>query len=418
MDELFATTTTTATTSSDAPKYTFWGVVTLAITLAITLVIAGLLAMAFNYWQTQRLLGNGRGGPVELNRAVDAQPFRLRALVHITPEGIRFLVEDGRVMQGSALLEKSLFENYVFNANSDNMLTGHGGPGERLDANGAADCRFLISLSAFLETLQILGLGDLHQTQPSKIESSTNAFSTSATMLSKSCTIRYMQPGSPLCTTLAEAGVTTTCELTTYEPEEEDTMDSEIPLQRDAIVFKTIMRSTWLHNAITELAATNPTVLTFSASPTHAPYFTLSGSGGPFSDSTVEFSVQNSHETDGKASSLRDRQKKGKNMAPMVTETFQVRPPEGQTRIRHSYKFALIHKALGAMAVSSKVSIRCDMQGVLSLQFMIELSSQNGAKAESGPVTSRMSSAVSFVDFKFVPIVDDSDAEESQSEDD
>ncbi|KZZ95726.1 Repair protein Rad1/Rec1/Rad17 containing protein [Ascosphaera apis ARSEF 7405] len=344
--------------------------------------------------------------------------FNPKALVTITPDGIRFMVEDGRVMQGLALLEKSLFENYTFDANAINAIDNHGAPEFSAGDGDYGHCRFLVSLSAFLETLQILGLSDLNQNQQSKMEGPTNAFSTPAAMLNKYCTISYMQPGAPLCTTLTESGVTTTCELTTYEPDEEDTEDSEIPLQRDAIVFKTVMRSTWLHNAITELAATNPTILTFSASPTHAPYFTLSGSGGPFSDSTVEFSVQNSDETDGNGGASRERQKKGKSAAPMVTETFLVRPPEGQMRIRQSYKFDLIHKALGAMAVSSKVSIRCDIQGVLSLQFMIELGGGIGVKSEYGAVTSKMSSAVSFIDFKFVPIVDDSDAEGTQSEED
>ncbi|KAI5310456.1 ssDNA endodeoxyribonuclease [Ascosphaera atra] len=221
-----------------------------------------------------------------------------------------------------------------------------------------------------------------------------------------------MQPGAPLCITLAEAGVTTTCELTTYEPDDwEDEGDADIPLQRDAIVFKTIMRSTWLHNAITELDATNPTILTFNASATEAPYFVLSCSGGPFSDSAVEFSVENDN-------AVRDerRRRKDARAAPAVSETFQVRPPEGATLVRQSYKFSLVRKALDAMAASSKVSIRCDEQGVMSLQFMIELGKSMHGKPDSGAVSSKISSAVSFVDFRFVPIIDDSDEEQSYAD--
>lgn len=48
------------------------------------------------------------------------------------------------------------------------------------------------------------------------------------------------------------------------------------------------------------------------------------------------------------------------------------------------------------MAAATKVSIRGDNQGVLSLQFMIEM--------EGGQV--------SFVDFRFVPLVQDGDEDE------
>ncbi|KAI5288092.1 ssDNA endodeoxyribonuclease [Ascosphaera aggregata] len=345
--------------------------------------------------------------------------FNPKALVHITPDGIRFLVEDGRVMQGLALLDKSLFERYIFNAKAMNGLAGRDGTQDDATQTAVTDCRFLISLSAFLETLQILGLSDTNHSQPSKLDPTTSAFSGAAVMLNKSCTISYMQPGSPLCTTLVESGVTTTCELTTYELDDRNEEENfEIPLQRDAIIFKTIMRSTWLHNAVTELAATDPAILSFSASSTHAPYLTLSGSGGPFSDSTVEFSVQDYNEMNGKLGASHDgrRQRNIKSIAPMVAETFQVRPPEGRTRVRQRYKFALVRKAIGAMAASSKVSIRCDSQGVLSLQFMIELGNSTNGRVDTAPVSTKMSSAVSFVDFKFVPIIDDSDGEETQSE--
>ena len=54
------------------------------------------------------------------------------------------------------------------------------------------------------------------------------------------------------------------------------------------------------------------------------------------------------------------------------------------------------------MAVAEKVSIRTDARGVLSLQFMVQL--------EGGHVT--------FVDFRFVPYVDeDGDAETEEETD-
>lgn len=169
------------------------------------------------------------------------------------------------------------------------------------------------------------------------------------------CRLSYSAQGEPFRIILEEKGVTTTCELVTYEP---DFME-DIPLQKDAIAQKIIMRASWLHDAINELSSTSPTRLTMVSSPT-APFFTLSSSG-PLGSATVEFSKD-----------------------PQLLETFHV-----PRRTVNTYKYSLIKGASRAMAIAAKVSIRSDEQGVLSLQFMIDV--------EGG--------GVSFVDFRFVPFI-------------
>ncbi|KMP00469.1 ssDNA endodeoxyribonuclease [Coccidioides immitis] len=348
--------------------------------------------------------------------------FASKAAIQITPQGIRFSAEDGRVMQGLAFLDKTLFANYVFNpVPSDNgVATDTDLVEEELDT--AAYPRFLISLTALIETLQIFGLSDApHHSNPISnpiTGPASNAFSAPALLLNRTCTISYLRPGSPLCITLSEAGVTTTCELTTYEPDNpefESSEDVDIPLQRDAILFKIIMRSLWLHNAIMELDSTNPSVLTITASPKKAPYFALSASGGPFGESTVEFSIDKESDAlaDPSYKSLNDngssRQPKRGKLAPSVAETFLVHPPSSRARVRQSYRFALVRKALRAMAAASKVSIRGDSQGVLSIQFMIELGevvSEPDGSTKTQQVPGTLDN-VSFVDFRFVPLVDD-----------
>ena len=178
------------------------------------------------------------------------------------------------------------------------------------------------------------------------------------------CRLKYTGLGEPLCIILEEAGVTTTCELVTYEPE----LQAEIPLRRDALAQKVIMRASWLHDAIAELSSTSPTRLTIVASPV-APYFTLSATG-PLGSATVEFS--------------KDTQ---------LLETFQV-----PKRVVNTYKFSLVKAAARAMALALKVSIRGDENGVLSLQFMIEV--------EGG--------GMSFVDFRIVPFIDEGSEEEEE----
>ncbi|RAL17182.1 putative DNA repair protein Rad1 [Aspergillus homomorphus CBS 101889] len=357
--------------------------------------------------------------------------FAPKATVQLTPDGIRFSVEEARTVQGLAFLDKALFTSYIFNAPrppataTDDHDEDHESPPTNTDTDTTTPTTyypcFEISLSALLETLKILGINDSSasgggssSSRAGSVQPGPSAFTTPALLLDRSCTLRYDTEGSPLSITLTETGVKTTCELTTYEPEGGEI---EIPLQRDAICMKIIMRSAWLHDAITELAATDPVALKVSASATREPFFALSGAGGSFSESTVEFSVENQTTGggggDGGASNNgaegenegASRAKRAR-LAPTVTETFLVSPPSSMgSRIRQDYKFASIQKAARAMAVANKVSIRGDRQGVLSLQFMIEFD-VNGGSAAKLSARGGLAPVVSFVDFRFVPLLD------------
>ena len=275
---------------------------------------------------------------------------------------------------GMVFLDKALFTSYVFNPATASLTLG--------DAEEGGDPEplvFQISLLSLLETLQIFAFNDVKDRWGSRdsgysgISSSiarggpAAAFDNRILGMAGACRLSCAGEGEPLCIVLEESGVTTTCELITFEPEPQ----AEIPLQKNAISQKIIMRSSWLHDAISELSSTSPTRLTIVASPS-APYFTLSSSG-PLGSTTVEFS--------------KDRQ---------LLETFSV-----PRRVVNTYKYSLIKGATRAMAMASKVSIRGDDQGVLSMQFMIEM--------EGG--------GISFVDFRLVAYVpEDGEGEEEEEE--
>ncbi|KAL8846177.1 MAG: hypothetical protein Q9221_008706 [Calogaya cf. arnoldii] len=282
--------------------------------------------------------------------------FATKAQVRITPEGLRFTVEESRVVQGITFLEKSLFTSYSY-APLANSQTA--------DDDEADDTAvFQISLTALLETLQIFGVNEIKDRWASRDPAygvisgalgrggGPAAFRDPVLGVKGVCRLSYAAKGEPLCVLLEEAGVTTTCELVTYEPEYQE----EIPLQRDALTLKIIMRSNWLHDAVNELSSTSPLRLTIAAS-SSAPYLVLS-SNGPLGSAAIEFS--------------KDQQ---------LLETFQV-----PKRTVNTYKHSLIKEATRAMFIASKVSIRGDEQGVLSLQFMIEVEDFG----------------VSFVEFRFV----------------
>jgi len=191
--------------------------------------------------------------------------FAPKVQVQISNEGLRFAVEESRVMQGIVFLDKALFTSF-------NCIL----PASEVDEDDpdsfASDLpNFQISLSALLETLQIFGASDaskyilgsnapycsftliclerLHFWQlliqghlgaarsfktdndgyGSNIRRDRpNAFSNQALGMSGVCRLSYAGVGSPFSIILEESGVTTTCNLNTYEPESSE----EIPFQR------------------------------------------------------------------------------------------------------------------------------------------------------------------------------------------
>jgi len=329
--------------------------------------------------------------------------FTPMAEVNITADGLRFTTEESHAIQGSTLLDKTLFSSYLLHAGEDNETVAP----------------FRVNIIALLETLQIFGISDSSSTYKNQSGGITSsyavAFNTPALGLGGTCRISYFQRGAPLSITIEESGVKTTCEMNTYSLPNMYDESNEIPLDRNALVLKTIMPSTWLHDAISELASTNSESLVVNASSTSAPYFSLEGHGGPFGDSTVDFASEAA--PDALSSTNRRKQ-------PQITETFVVAAPsDSHGRVRERYKFDLIKRAGRAMALGSKVSIRLDRQGVLSLQFMVEMMNPYGAvgpDSAAGADTGKFS----FIDFRFVPLLNEdneyaerNDGDESEGSD-
>lgn len=298
--------------------------------------------------------------------------FSQKANVRISSEGLRFSTEEGSVMEAFVFLDKSLFTSYTYN----------GPPTPSSEEDAPDPPVFEVNLIALLETLNIFSLSDHTASNRSRDEyehftahrlnrhTGINAFSNQALGVSGICTLSYDGEGSSLNIHMSEAGVTTTCELTTYES---DTTE-EIPFSRDSVALKTIMRSTYLLDAIAELSSVNPTNLSFQASPNASSVGTnlsLSASGA-LGSATVDFTTNTDSDTP-------------------ILETFHC-----AAKTNASFKFSLFKAAQRAMASASKVSLRLDEDGVLSMQYLIETASNGGE-------------GVAFVDFRVVPLVDGED---------
>ncbi|KAJ4366190.1 checkpoint clamp complex protein Rad1 [Neocucurbitaria cava] len=347
--------------------------------------------------------------------------FSPKAHVQIGEEGLKLSVDEASVMEASVFLDKSLFTTYNFNAPTPHRNSQHSSNSEDDDPDPSATTpTFQISLPALLETLQIFGLTDPNTTKPPWARDNpyptSTAFSNNVLGMNNLCRISYDTLGAPLSIILTEASIRTQCDLTTYEAEYTD----EIPFDRSALAFKTIMRGSWLHDAISELSSTSPEKLTMYAKTVKGkPFFALSSSG-TLGSARVEFNneppqgLSGAYRTPASTNLAADP---NNELTPTnLLETFQLSDEESV--LRSTYKFSLVQKAARAMSVATKVSVRVDTQGVLSLQFMVEVEGGGGGGGASGVGNPAGSGGgggggkVSFVDFRFVPLVEDDDDDE------
>lgn len=295
--------------------------------------------------------------------------FADKAHVRISESAIFFSVDEARVMQARVALEKELFTAYQFHRPSTQSGTENNHTEDEAEWPS-----FQVSVPALLETLQIFGFADNVKDRWSSRDNYNSgvdhlaargagaAFDSRTLGMAGICRISYAGPGEPLCITMEEGNVTTTCDLVTYEPH---TDMEDIPFGRDQLTQRVVMASQLLFDAVNELEATRPDAMSISTG-AEAPHLSLSAVGD-FGSVEVEFS--------------KDTQ---------LLESFRV-----GGRVTNQYKFSLVQSATRAMASAAKVSMRGDAQGVLSLQFLFETES----------------SGTSFVDFVFVPLLDASDDE-------
>jgi cell cycle checkpoint protein len=229
-----------------------------------------------------------------------------------------------------------------------------------------------------LEALHVFGSADSKFNPWDRDYYNNDAFSAQVLGVSGICHIHYEAAGSPLEVVLKETGVTTTCELTTYEP----LPMSDIPFARDELELKAIMAATHLYDAFTELASWGPDRISINATKS---YLKLSAPGH---HGSAVICFHHGVDATPAEESVDDPAKVRKG----VLETFLVPGPS----FSQEYSFSHISATRRALSSAIKVSLRGDSQGILSLQFMIENVDGQG---------------VSFVDFRLLPLIDDSGSE-------
>ncbi|KAI7161607.1 hypothetical protein KC349_g2660 [Hortaea werneckii] len=357
-----------------------------------------------------------------------------KAQVLISAQGLRLSTEEGSVMESFVFLEKHLFTSYTYQPSPP--------PSSQDDPQ---DPLFEINLNSLIETLNIFSLSDPAATKRPgggggmegydalaahrlNRHAGINPFSTSAALTSGICSFTYQAPGHPLSIHMSESGVTTTCDLTTYQADTQE----EIPFARDALALKAILRSSYLLDAVTELGSMNPETLTLTASPSSratttttvaqsSPCLSLSASGA-LGSATVDFT--NPVPSSSSASTNPPADSSSDLPHPPILETFFCPTTNSNKRVQARFPFGLIRSAHRAMAVAQKVSLRLDEEGVLSLQFLIPVMDNTGGGhgGEGNESSGGGDAAAAFVDFKIVPLVegeeDDEDYDEGETDGD
>ncbi|KIJ17110.1 hypothetical protein PAXINDRAFT_175701 [Paxillus involutus ATCC 200175] len=179
--------------------------------------------------------------------------------------------------------------------------------------------------------------------------------------------LSYGGSGYPLTLSLAEdaSGPTTTCEISTFDPEP----NIELPFDGDQTVLKIIFKSSsWLRDALSELDPSCEKI-TFISNPaldvgrgTGGRRGSAGGTGGP---SKPLFRITAS----GAFGSTEMDYPNDKE----VLETF-----ECSRSLTVSYRFAHISRTARALQSSTKTSLRIEEGGLLSLQFLVPVPRAKG----------------------------------------
>ncbi|KAI0806889.1 Rad1/Rec1/Rad17 [Fomes fomentarius] len=158
----------------------------------------------------------------------------------------------------------------------------------------------------------------------------------------------YAGPGHPLTLLVAEevGGPTATCEITTWDSEPR----FELSLDPDATVLKIILKSSWLRDALSELDSSTEK-LTIIGNPLppgnrivrNAPPRLRLRAVGQYGSTEMDYP--------------NDRE---------VLETCECAQP-----VSFTYKFSHIARAMRALQLSLKTSLRIDNEGLLDLQFLM-----------------------------------------------
>ncbi|GAA95265.1 hypothetical protein E5Q_01921 [Mixia osmundae IAM 14324] len=296
--------------------------------------------------------------------------FHPRAIVVVTSTGLNVTVEAGRALQAHAFLQKAVFERFSFHPPTDGPSPG---PLTAEDQD-EIELIFEIRLTTLLQCLDIFGgaaSSSAHtllrkrawqeeeeegEDKPAWARETRSKTPNERDARKTAMKLSYRGVGHPLVLLLEESGVVTTCEITTFVPEE----ILDISFREELRVQKVIMKSEWLLNALSEAEKSCDRICFTFASAEDNPAAIRAGRPRPL------FRVE----------ALTDVGSSAEMEFPFdqdIVESF-----ECVGMVSNTYKFDHLRFAFNALSASTKTSMRTDEEGLLSLQFMLPMSSARG----------------------------------------
>ncbi|KAF7359202.1 Cell cycle checkpoint protein RAD1 [Mycena sanguinolenta] len=308
--------------------------------------------------------------------------FVNRATVTIARSGFIVVVEEARTLLGTAYIFAHVFDEYTYNSETATAPQDS----QNSDPDEEDNVAFEIPLNTLIECLNIFGTAgsigavtgsstgtykkwkrsgdgsdqegdddDGHGRRTSSGTGGTRGIENyfgNASDKGTGMRMSYAGSGCPLTLLIAEdaAGPTTTCEITTYEPEPH----LQLPFESERMVLKIILKSSWLRDALSEL---DPSCdkLTFIGNPPPA-------ANGRQQPRTAGGTPMLRIQAVGTLGSTEMDYPNDRD----VLETFECTRP-----VSFSYRFGHISRTLRALQSSTKTSLRIDDEGLLSLQFLM-----------------------------------------------
>jgi cell cycle checkpoint protein len=316
-------------------------------------------------------------GPLD-NAAAGGDTF---VLTTITADGIAFSVGEMHTGMGRLYLKRDLFSEY--NYRPDKSPLNYNDDDDDGDEN--ASVTFKLSLDRLIICLQMFavdagGAGTAGGTNNAGAAAANGMGA--APEDASTCRMIYQGAGHPFLLVFRQpsTSLVTTCEFNTLdldptEPAGEDgDEDGALRMDLTNVALQLIIAGRVMADAVSELKAIDTEILTLRAARTSTPRFVLLSHG------KIGLSQFSFPEDTGSGKPLFERF--------MVNAPAESADPDV---VVNSYTFGQILKAQDAMALATRVSIRCDAHGYMSIQSMYELGAGTAI----------------FIDFRFCAIQDD-----------
>lgn len=324
-----------------------------------------------------KTVARAQTGPGAFDTATAGDTF---VLTTITADGIAFSVGEMHTGMGRLYLKRDLFSDYNYRPDKQPRQNSYD---DNDDDDENASVTFKLSLDRLIICLQMFASDSAGASAAGTNTGTGGAGAAPATVEDAStCRMIYQGAGHPFLLMFRQpsTSLVTTCEFNTLDldpadPAEEDDEGGALRMDLTNVALQLIIAGRVMADAVSELKAINTEILTLRAARTSVPRFVLLSHG---KIGLSQFSFPEDTGPGGKP----------------LFERFMVNAPAESSDpdvVVNSYTFAQILKAQDAMALATRVSIRCDAHGYMSIQSMYELAAGTAI----------------FIDFRFCAIQDE-----------